>query len=189
MYKDVTHLPVFVTIAVNDKILKQLATEGHKQLLAFRKFSGLSLSGEHVTDQGLKDMVSFEQLQFLTVTGPKISDDGLKHLAGLKELTSLNLGRTRVTGTGLKHLRDNRLTELRLDDCPISDSSMAEVGVFRDLRYLDLQGTKITDASAKELLGLTQLQVLNVARTQISQKGMASLRKGLGPKTNVMGPW
>lgn len=61
-------------------------------------------------------------------------------------------------------------------DCPsVTDEGIAERVKFRSLRWLQLEGTSVTDRSLRTLSTAPQLNGLNVARTQVTLDGLTNL--------------
>ena len=58
---------------------------------------------------------------------------------------------------------------------------------LKQLRYLDLRLTKITDEGVAKLKNLTSLQTLNLFRTQAGDKGLESLKKLTNLETLLIG--
>lgn len=60
----------------------------------------------------------------------------------------------------------------------ISDRVIQRIAKLRKLTRLNLCGTKITDASVSALVAM-KLNYIDVADTQLSEQGIATLREGL----------
>lgn len=70
-----------------------------------------------------------------------------------------------------------QLVWLKLSDTKITDSAIAVINQCTNLSRLQLDSTGITDKGLAGLSGLTQLQSLNLAGTRISATGLMSLQK------------
>ncbi|MBD2756950.1 c-type cytochrome domain-containing protein [Spirosoma validum] len=64
---------------------------------------------------------------------------------------------------------------LRLGDTEISDATLTQLAKLKNLQKLHLEQTKITDAGLKQLKGLTNLEYLNLYGTVITDAGLADL--------------
>lgn len=85
------------------------------------------------------------------LTRPIPKSDCLKAIAGLKNLTRLNLS----------------LTELGLDN-----AEPKELAGMKELTWLDISGTSISDAGLKDLRGLQKLTYLNATLIRITDPGV-----------------
>jgi hypothetical protein len=143
------------------------------------------LDGATVTDAGLKELMPFKKLSTLVLSDTPVTDEGMKDLARLTNLTSLNLNGTKVTDAGIQHLAP--LKNLSWFGVPeqTTDAAMKDIAGHPELETLFLGGSKITDAGLKDLATLKKLKLLNVANTQVSDKGVAELKKAL-PDCNIM---
>ena len=120
----------------------------------------------------MKNLEGIETLKDLRLSGSLVGDSGLESLKGLKNLSSLDL-RHELSARGLEHLaglpieklvlRGTRDNVLKLDSLPY-------------LRYLDLTGSYITDASLKQSTGLGGLSYLSLADTWITDAGLECLK-------------
>jgi Leucine-rich repeat (LRR) protein len=87
------------------------------------------------------------------------------------------LRETRVTGAGLKQLSGlKKLQSLALSRSPVTH--LEGLGELGQLRSLELDGTKVTDAELKELSALTHLEHLHLESTPVTDAGLRHL-KGL----------
>ncbi|MBO9591480.1 MAG: hypothetical protein J7599_01140 [Niabella sp.] len=66
---------------------------------------------------------------------------------------------------------------LKLEDSKITDEGLAVIAKLTQLTRLQLANTKITDAGLAQLRSLQQLQVLNLVGTAVTEKGLASLKE------------
>jgi Leucine Rich repeat len=75
--------------------------------------------------------------------------------------------------------RDQPVVEIDLEDCPVGDDDLRDFSCFIYLQFLDLTGTRVTDAGLAHLKGLTQLRELDLSKTRVTKTGLAELRKAL----------
>ena len=109
-------------------------------------------------------------LKFLDLSdNPRIADAGVAALAGLENLRYLNLSNTGVTGTGFKGRVDMvSLYQLTLNDCPVTDESLAAIPHFPKLEELLLGRTNVTDKGLMSLIGWYSLR--RVTRPALTPK-------------------
>jgi len=135
-----------------------------------------------------------------------VTDAGLAKLVGLKSLVELHLGETAVTLNGLKQLAGRRLKVLRLpaelyvDEClgaylraldtqleldlsgwSLTDDGLPHLAAQQQLKSLVLPGgwrreKLISDLGLVHLAGLSQLETLSLAETNIDGSGLRHLR-------------
>jgi hypothetical protein len=125
----------------------------------------IELFDKDVTDEDLSGLAGMKQLGFLDLSrNPKVTDAGIAALAGLENLRYLNLTSTGVTGTGFKDRADMAsLYQLNLNDCPVTDESLAAIPRFLKLEELLLGRTNVTDKGLMNLVGWNSLR--RVTRT------------------------
>ena len=106
-----------------------------------------------------------------------ISDSDLPAIAALPALESLDLSLTRITDRGLKPLKKAlRLKRLNLRFAELfTDEGMSMVRNLKQLRQIDLRGTKVTDTTLEYLAELPLLESVDVGFAQITDNGIDSL--------------
>ena len=116
-------------------------------------------------DHDVFALAGMKNLEFLDLSrNPKVTDAGIAALAGLENLRYLNLEKTGVTGTGFKDRADMvSLYQLTLNDCPVTDESLAAIPRFPKLEELLLGRTNVTDKGLMSLVGWNSLR--RVTRT------------------------
>ena len=125
----------------------------------------LDLEGTDIGDTGLSAIKDLYQLRSLELSG-KGTHFGLRHLADLSNLQELSINSRKdypIDAKSLGHLAD--LTDLQSLDfgyCEITDEAMPIIGKFRELRRLDLRGSRITDAGMAQLSDLGKIKDLNL---------------------------
>ena len=149
----------FEKLKITDKALSDLSSLEHLELLI--------LYGNRLTDAGMSDLAKLTQLQFLDLSLVGITDKGVHALAPLKRLKTLSL----LYNTGFSG-------PLLTDDCTTTISS------FKDLKHLSLVGAKISASSIAELGKLKELKYLEIQYTRITPEGVERLQ-GLLPHTRI----
>lgn len=160
---------------------------GLEQLKGMTKLRRFTASGNGITDAGLVHLKGLKALAILRLMkSTKITDKGMTHLAALENLEELDLSSNALTGAGLVHLQ--KLTELKLLALRfnrIRDTELVHLKEIKNLDEVQLTGNfGLTDASVPALKELKNLKKLSILFTEISDKGIADLKKAL-PKTDV----
>jgi hypothetical protein len=139
-----------------------LGLEEEKNLKYFARYKnlkGLSL-GTLITQEGAREIAKMTNLRHLGLSTAKLDLDGFKEIAKLSELQSLSLpGQTNVDDAAVEIL----------------------AGKLKQLEYLDLTHTSVTDAGLAHLQGLDKLATLVLNQTKVTEKGLIKLAtlKGL----------
>jgi hypothetical protein len=109
-----------------------------------------------------------------------VDDVLLEQFVACRHLIHFHAIYTNIKGPGLQILRESHSLEtLDLYGCAVGDEGLAHLKDLRNLRHVNLIGSKITDASIPVLLQWTKLEYLGIADTQISREGAKRLRAGL----------
>jgi hypothetical protein len=107
------------------------------------------------TDAAVKKVAELETFAFLCIRPTKVTDKGLAALKPLTKLTTLRANQTAITDEGLKHLGEvKNLQQLFLDKTQITDEGLKHLQKLR-LVVVSVKGTKVTEAGAKSLKGVT----------------------------------
>ncbi len=85
--------------------------------------------------------------------GPGIPEAALRAMAELRELRVLKLGYSAITAQGLRILSSlEKVEKLGLEGCRrINDGAVGELAAWKNLKYLDLQDTEVTDQGLEAL--------------------------------------
>lgn len=160
---------------------------------------GLELAYTRFTDQGYQQLSALHNLKYLNLSNTKISDEGLKEISSsLHNLELLNLNNCQnITSKGLIYLE--KLTNLRLiyiGNYPrlasnanlesldsaysrFTEKDYLPISFLVNLKYLDLSGTKVSDANLKSFSSsLHNLEIISLNNCQnISDQSLLSLSK------------
>lgn len=180
--------------------------DGLAALRGLSKLERLNLRGTKVTSRSFEHLSHLTALRSLDISYTQIDDSGIELLAELPHLESLSIGGTR-TGVvalsslkllpALRHLNVSGMQ--RVDSghwgLTLSGPVLAELGTLENLVSLNLSGAVLNDIGAdkpglkeeqrqsleglEKLLGLRNLESLDLSRTPVSAAGLQSLR-GLG---------
>lgn len=117
------------------------------------------------------------QLRSLDLSLTQVTDVGMRELRGLPELTGLSLSQTKVTEAGLMELRSPKLELLNFNKNSATVAICRALGEHRNLRYLSLADTDITDEALKELTPLENLETLSLDGCEkLTDAGIKELR-------------
>lgn len=106
----------------------------------------------------------------------RVQDDELAPLSKFPKLRSLNLLAVDVTGPGLKHIsKCSGLTELLINDCPLSDLGLTHIRDLTSLEHLRLCCTNVSDDGLQYIKHLKNLQHLDLAYTRVGDDGLRYL--------------
>lgn len=140
----------------------------------------VDLSDSQVTGRGFRGW-RHGHVESLDLSGSKLDDDGMRYMGRATYVTRLRLSRTRITGSGLRWLPpEARLRELALNDTTIDDAAVQQLidsGRLANELELELDGTRVTDASLAALARLSRLRRLSIRRTQTTPEGVRTLRQ------------
>ena len=157
---------------------------GLKELAGLKGLQGLGLAGTKVTDAGLKELAGLKRLRSLGLSRTKVTDAGLKELAGLKRLQILRLSGTKVTDAGVKeflkalprcHIIQNKVVPKPSDELIAAIKKLGEITFYSGGYHVRFSGTQVTDAGLEHLKGLTNLEDLNVDKTNVADAGLVPL--------------
>jgi internalin A len=109
----------------------------------------------------------------------KYADAGIKELKEISNLQWLVL--KNFTGAGLQLLGSRKdLQELTLTGNKVTDASLREIKGLTGLRHLDLTGTGVTDDGVRELKDLQSLVEVDLGNTKITDGGLKDLSQVKG---------
>jgi internalin A len=132
-----------------------------------------------ITDLGLRHISRISSLEELYLRGEYMSDAGLEHLKKLPKLEYLCLYGSRFTDAGCVHIKEMpslRILSFHENLCRISDEGLAHIAQMPNLEILCLHGMKnITDAGIALLAKIPSLRKLNIASSQVSDRGLEYL--------------
>jgi hypothetical protein len=120
----------------------------------------------------------------LRISACRFTDDELQPLAGHLSLSHLGLDNThyqeekaQVTSDCIEVLELlPRLVSLDISSPAVDDAFLRQLGRLKNLRRLQLVGTKITDAGLAAIPATVHLDLLTLSRTGITDAGLMSLK-------------
>jgi hypothetical protein len=139
----------------------------------------LCLVGCEVSEQGLQAVVPSTKLRWLDLARLPLGNDAVRRIAPQPQsLEQLTLEVTRIDGGLLDwlHHADN-LREVDLSWTGLGDEAIESLSSAKGITILWLTGTKVSDRSIDLLVAMPQLQSVDIQRTQVSDAGVARLRR------------
>src|SRR5262249_31710699 len=77
-------------------------------------------------------------------------------------IRTLNISQNEITGEGLKHLQHIPIQGLAMYVTRLDDEHMKYIKPFTSLGFLDIRGSKVTDAGLAEISDLTKISYLRL---------------------------
>ena len=170
---------------VTDKLLRELTARGNIRELhlagnavtdqgivalcrACPTLTHLGLCMTGITDASLPAIGALPNLDMLLLAGTEITDAGVAHLAA-RRISTIDLAGTDVTSAGVARLHPAAIDDLDLEATDIDDTVIDHLFKMPELKYLSLAHCRFTDAGARRLAQLKQLQSLDLIGATISE--------------------
>lgn len=153
-----------------------------------RNLRELTLTSTPFSNEGMEFLPQFQLLDSLKLDDTNITDEGMPALEGLHQMLLLNLQGTLVSDAGLKRIAHmTSLVELYLGgtipyegedyESPITDKGIESLRELTELRVLHLNDTQVTNACLTSLKKMTGLCELNVTDTYFSDDALKTLHR------------
>jgi hypothetical protein len=125
----------------------------------------------------------------VVLRGTWVDDTDLRRLNDYPALTALDLSLTHITDAGLQEIKNLRgITDLNLYYAEyVTDEGVAAIKDWKQLKRLNLHGTKAGDTALEHIAGLTSLEALNVGSTLMTDVGLERLTMLTNLKELTMG--
>jgi Leucine-rich repeat (LRR) protein len=165
----VSHMPQLEALDISNS---QITDNGMDMLITLTSLKELSLGQGRVSAADLGFLRVLTTLTSLDIGGakptppdmggnrqvrrdpaPPLPENTIKAMAELNELRVLRMGYTGVSSGDLKALSVlQNVEKLGLQECPrVDDAALSELVYWKSLKYLDLQGTKVTEQGVAAL--------------------------------------
>jgi hypothetical protein len=130
-----------------------------------------------IGDTGMASLSKLVDLESLFVKGTAVTDAGLLCFRESK-LKNCDLSDCRISNSGVKYLSMNKqLEEIRVAYCNIDDDGIRELTSCVNCRYLDCEGTGVTDRGIKYICdNMKELIGLNASTTKITNESIKRLQ-------------
>jgi internalin A len=157
------HLAGIPTLESIDIGFAQFTDSGLQNLALLPRLRELSIGGNKLTDVGMQFLRQLPGLTYLDVSGAQRTDSGLwsvsmtetsmESIATLQNLHELRLGGAPVSSRWLEKLKGlKKLERLSLQDSRrLGDDAAPLLATFASLRWLDLNGTAMTEKGVAQL--------------------------------------
>lgn len=139
----------------------------------------VSVKFDAATDAALFNLKKVSQIGALDVfDATRCTDAGFGHLKALPGLRKLSLGKSAVGALSAKALGEcKELRYLYLAGSGLTDAELVGLKGLTLLEWLDISDNpQVTDAGLATVKGLERLQTLNLSKTSITDKGLATLK-------------
>lgn len=143
------------------------------------KVTSVSLRGTWVTDTDLRRLTSYPDLNELDLSLTHVTDAGLQEIKNLKGITDFNLYFAEyVTDEGVAYIKDwKQLRRLNLHGTKASDTALEHIAGINTLESLDVGSTLMTDVGLERLTSLTNLRELTMGGNELGDAGLQALRQ------------
>lgn len=139
----------------------------------------VSVKLDAATDATLANLKKVTQIGALDIfDATRCTDAGYGHLKALPGLRKLSLGKSVIGGLSATALGGcKELRYLYLAGSGLSDAELTGLKGLTLLDWLDISDNpQVTDAGMTTVKGLERLQTLNLSKTAITDKGLAALK-------------
>lgn len=150
-----------------------------RRLPALPKLRFLTIDGG-VTDELLRFVGQLECLEVIWLFDHgNVTDAGIAHLSGLRNLKVFALFDSSITDKSLDALRGlRRLVQLQLEGAHVAGLGLANLSGLTQLQFLDLaRSDRITDPGISSLAGLISLEKLDLSGADVTSAGLAHLKR------------
>lgn len=135
---------------------------------------GLSLRGQPIAKSGLAVLENLPELTALVLDDTAVDDLGSLHVT----LKRLYVARTAIDDAAVKRLvaAQPQLEVLDVEGTSIGDAAARDIGLFAELRALNISSTRLTDVGGAALGSLAHLEILDAGRTAVGAKTISAIR-------------
>jgi len=151
-----------------------------KRLLGDDRFRGVKsvdLRGQFVTNSDLRGLGDFPNLHDVWIESPNVTDEGVAYFGRLKSVEKFTFVRNRrVSGESWGVLdRWYRLRSLSFEDSDFCNDDAPNFSALKSLQELDLSQTNIIQAGWNRVSLPTNLEVLNLSVTEVTDTDLQQL--------------
>ena len=122
------------------------------ELVALRRLQELDLRRSNLTDRGVEALWRMTSLTTLDLSVCEIGDKAFEGIGLCSNLHSLKISKTKISDEGVEIIvtetlrSGQKLTQLSLRSCRITDKALVSLASLDGLSQLDLYGTDVTGA-------------------------------------------
>jgi len=141
--------------------------------------TGINLRGTWVEDTDLRRLKEFTHLNALDLSLTHITDGGMQEIKNLRGIIDLNLYFAEyVTDEGVAAIKEwKQLKRLNLHGTKAGDSALEHISGLTALETLDVGSTLMTDVGLERLTMLTNLKELTMGGNELGDAGLQALRQ------------
>jgi Leucine-rich repeat (LRR) protein len=141
--------------------------------------TGVDLRSSWATDADLADLAKLPTLKTLDLSLSRISDRGMRSLRGATGIVDLNLYfAEQVTDEGMSAIKGwKNLKRLNVRGTKITDMTLEFVSTIPTLESLDVGYAEITDVGLDHLTSLPNLRALTIGGNKLTDMGVHLLRQ------------
>lgn len=139
---------------------------------------GVDLRATWVTDTDLSKLTDYPKLAWLDLSLTHVTDQGMQELKGLTGVVDLNLRFAEyVTDEGLAAIKEwKNLKRLNVHGTKISDTTLEHIAGISTIEALDVGSSMVTDVGLEQLSSLENLKELTIGGLELGDAGLQSLR-------------
>ncbi|RPI77935.1 MAG: hypothetical protein EHM42_13420 [Planctomycetaceae bacterium] len=141
---------------------------------------------EYVTDRGIAHLKHWRNLEHLNLRGTKVTSTVFEHVSSMKKLKFLDVGYSRVNDDFFENLGElEQLEHFAFGGNKLSGAALPLLKLLPALKELDVSGNQRTDSglwgvamndfNVDQIAQLSQLEVLDLGETGVSDRGVARL--------------
>lgn len=155
----------------------------------FVEVTQIQLYTDEVNDATLAVIAKLPRIDSLIVKSDGVTNKGLAVLAHANGLMAVDIRSANVTAAGYLQLKD--LASLRSlilrQNTAVNDTWLADILELKQVRYLTLRYSGITNRGLEELQQATWLDLIDLMGTKVSPEGVKQLQQAL-PKCRIVWP-
>jgi len=141
-------------------------------LKTFTCLEDLCLRNTSFADEQMEHLTTLKHLRRLDISVTGVTDTGMIHFEKMRNIKSLYLMCTRVTKNGMKSLRSlNNLQFLDLQDTKNIQGGVIHIAELPELADLSFVGCEFDDSDSAALAKMVSLRRLLLSETNISSEG------------------
>jgi hypothetical protein len=140
---------------------------------------GVNLRGTWVEDADMRRLNQYPDLRVLDLSLTHITDGGMQEIKNLHGITDFSLYFAEyVTDEGVAAIKDwKQLKRLNLHGTKAGDSALEHIAGLTSLESLDVGSTLMTDVGLERLTMLTNLKELTMGGNELGDAGLQALRQ------------
>ncbi len=136
----------------------------------------VDLGKSMMTDDVLENLLNLREIHNLYLDYTLVTNNIMKVLEAHPEIRYLNIANTAITDDGLKYLRFATSLRLLYLGKEITDRGVDDITKAEHLEILDIAGTAISAKGIERLLPLTRLNFLCCSKSQATEESIYFLK-------------